>query len=83
MSDFKPYVNEADVVTVGNLSIENRLDRVTLQGDVELTKDRRGLMLARHLKTVLDAAVKALEADKALPEAVEVEAPTKVKNPFG
>ena len=83
MSDFKPFDNEADVLTVGNLAIENRVDRVTLQGDVELTKDRRGLALARHLKAVLDATVKALEADKALPEAVEVEKPRSVENPFG
>ena len=43
MSDFKPYANESDVLTVGNLSIENRLDRLTLHGDVELTKDKKGL----------------------------------------
>ena len=36
-----------------------------------------------NLKAVPDATVTALEAAKALPEAVEVEAPTKVKNPFG
>ena len=83
MSDFKPFDNEADVLTVGNLSIENRLDRVTLQGDVELTRDRRGLALARELHAVLAATLKALEADKALPEAAEVPAPRSVKNPFG
>ena len=83
MDDFKPYANEADALTVGNLSIENRLGRVTLQGDVELTKDQRGLVLARQLKAVLDATVKALEADKALPEAVEVLTPRSVENPFG
>ena len=59
MKDFEPYANEADVLTVGNLSVENRLDRVTLQGDVELRKDRRGLALAKHLKAVIDATVKA------------------------
>lgn len=83
MDDFRPYANEADVLSVGNLSVENRLDRVTLQGDVELTKDRRGLALARQLKAVLDATVKALEAEQGLPEAVQVEAPAKVRNPFG
>ena len=83
MEDFRPYANEGDVLTVGNLSIENRVDRVTLMGDVELTRDRKGLALARHLKAVLDATVKALEADKALPEEVPVEKPRTVKNPFG
>ena len=83
MSDFKPFDNEADVLTVGNLSIENRLDRVTLQGDVELTRDKKGLEQTRALKAVLDAIVKALEADEALPEVVEVVKPRSVKNPFG
>ena len=83
MSDFKPFDNEADVLTVGNLSIENRLDRVTLQGDVELTKDQRGLALARELHAVLGATLKALEADKALPEAVKTLQPRSVDNPFG
>ena len=82
MSDFKPFDNEADVLTVGRLAIENRFDRLTLQGDVELTKDRRGLALAKRLKAVIDAAVKALEADPDLPDAVQVDAPVQVKNPF-
>ena len=83
MSDFKPFEGEADVLTVGNLQVDNHVDRVTLQGGVELTKDRRGLALARQLKAAIDATVKVLEADKALPEAVEVPAPRSVKNPFG
>ena len=82
MSDFKPFDNEADVLTIGGLSVENRVDRVTLQGDVELTRDRKGLALARELKAALDATVMALEADKALPDAVQVVKPRSVKNPF-
>ena len=31
---FKPYQNESDVLTLGNLTIENRVDRVSLMGDV-------------------------------------------------
>ena len=83
MHDFKPFDNEADALSVGGLAIENRVDRVTLQGAVELTKDRRGLALARELKAVLDATVQALEADRHLPDAVQVDAPTMVRNPFG
>ena len=82
MSDFRPYADESDALTLGNLSVENRVDRVTLQGDVELTRDQRGLALARQLKAVIDATVKALEGDKALPEAVETIKPRSVKNPF-
>ena len=82
MSDFKPFANESDVLTLGNLSIENRVDRISLSGDVELTKDKAGLALARQLQAIIDATVKALEADKALPDAVQVVKPRSVKNPF-
>lgn len=82
MEDFVPYADESAVLTLDRLAIENRVDRVTLQGDVELTRDRRGLDLARHLKAVVDATVAALEAQHDLPEAVEVAAPESVKNPF-
>ena len=82
MNDFRPYANESDVLTLGNLAIENRVDRVTLHGDVELTRDKAGLALVRQLKAVIDATVKVLEADKALPDVVQVVKPRSVKNPF-
>ena len=56
--------------------------RVTLHGDVELTKDKAGPVRARVLKAVVDAVVKALEAEKHLPDAVQVERARTVKNPF-
>ena len=79
---FKPYANEADVLRIGELEIENRLDRVTLTGDVVLTRDKAGLGLARQLQALAAGIVKALEADKALPDAVELKAAVTVKNPF-
>ena len=79
---FVPYANEADVLRIGDLEVENRTDRVTLTGDLVLTKDRAGLALAKELKTVVDHTVKALEADKALPQVVEVKPTETVKNPF-
>ena len=82
MSDFKPYANESDVLTLGNLAIKNRVDRVTLHGDVVLTRDRKGLALAKELKAVIDAIVKSLEAEKALPDRVEAVKPRSVMNPF-
>ena len=82
MSDFKPYANESDVLTIGSLGIENRVDRVMLHGDMELTRDKAGLALAKQLQAVINAIVKALEADKVLPDAVEILKPRSVKNPF-
>jgi hypothetical protein len=79
---FKPYDNEADELRIGDLEIENRVDRVTLTGDVVLTKDKAGLVLARELQALVDDVVKALEADKQLPEVVKLKAAKTVKNPF-
>lgn len=71
------------MLTLANLTIENRVDRVSLMGDVELTKDQRGLLLARKLKVVIDATVLALEAEKeSSPATVMTIAPTKLRNPF-
>ena len=80
--DFKPYANEADVLRIGDLEVENRVDRVTLTGDVVLTKDRAGLALAKELQLLIGRVVKALEAEKLLPETVELKVTGTVKNPF-
>ena len=80
--DFKPYANEADVLRIGDLEIENRIDRVTLTGDVVLTKDKAGLTLAKELQSLIGRVVKALDAEKQLPETVELKAVETVKNPF-
>ena len=79
---FKPYANEADGLRIGDLEIENRVDRVTLTGDVVLTRDKAGLVLAKELQAIVDGVVKALEADKELPDAVKVKETRTVKNPF-
>jgi len=79
---FKPYANDADVIRIGDLEIENRVDRVVLTGDVVLTRDKAGLALARELQALVEEVTKALEADKALPEVVEVRQARAVKNPF-
>ena len=79
---FKPYANEVDVLRIGELEIENRVDRVTLTGDVVLTRDQAGLALARELQAIVDGVVKALSADKQLPDVVEVKQGRTVRNPF-
>lgn len=81
MKKFKPYANEADVRQVGGLQIENRLDRITLAGDLDLTLDRGGLAHARELKRLLDDIVAHLEA-RDLPETLPAPPVRTVKNPF-
>lgn len=78
---FDPYANEADVVIIGKLMIENRLDRITLSGDVDLTFDQPGLAKARDLHQLLGAIVARLE-QAALPDALPAPGVQTVKNPF-
>ena len=82
MRHFKPYANESDVIRIGALEIENRTDRVSLTGDVVLTRDQAGLALAKELHALVGQVVKALQAEETLPETVEVKPAQVVKNPF-
>ncbi|USX24138.1 hypothetical protein NHH73_16030 [Oxalobacteraceae bacterium OTU3CINTB1] len=78
---FVPYANESDVLHVGRLTIENRVDRVTVSGDIDLTADQAGLADARLLQRLLVDIVARLEA-MALPAALPAPSVTKVVNPF-
>jgi hypothetical protein len=82
MTVIKAFQNEEESVGVGDLTIENRTDRIELYGSLQITRDKAGLRLARELKEVLDAAVDALEAEKDLPDRVELAPPDRVDNPF-
>ena len=78
---FVPYANESDVVNVGRLTIENRVDRVSLSGDVDLTADQAGLADARLLHQLLGDVVARLEALE-LPAALPAPSVRTVANPF-
>jgi hypothetical protein len=78
---FQPYQNEADVLEIGRLMLENRLDRVTISGDVDLTADQQGLAAARLLHDLLGRVVAHLEA-QALPDKLPQPMAGTVKNPF-
>jgi hypothetical protein len=81
MSKFVPYANEADVLHIGQLQIENRLDRITLSGDVDLTADQAGLAHARALHQLLGDIVARLEA-QSLPAKLPPPVVKTVANPF-
>jgi len=82
MSKFVPYDNEADVLRIGGLQIENRLDRITVSGDLDLTADQAGLADARALHQLLGEIVAALEA-RPLPDSLPPPGSETVANPFG
>jgi hypothetical protein len=78
---FIPYANESDVIEIGNLMIENRVDRITLSGDIDLTLDQVGLAQARQLHRLLTDVVTALES-QTLPDKLPRPVIEIVKNPF-
>lgn len=80
----KYFENESDVITLQELSIENRLDRVSIFGSLDITHDKQGLELALKLQSIVNGIVDTLEHVKnELPEHVPPPAPTEeVENPF-
>ncbi len=78
---FTPYANEAEVLEIGNLMLENRLDRITISGDVDLTLDKTGLQDARRLHDALGAVLAALES-RELPDRLPPPDVKTVDNPF-
>ena len=82
---FNPFANETDAQSLGNLVLENRLDRLAIYGDLDLTRDQSGLQHAKQLKNLLDAVVKQLESEAAqgqLPVTIKLDSAKNVKNPF-
>ena len=77
----KVFQNESESLEVGKLTIENRTDRVTIYGSIDLTRDKAGLKAAGDLKAVIDAVVAFLGAQD-LPEKITFATPKEKKNPF-
>jgi hypothetical protein len=77
----KPFADESAVLEIGGLTAENRVDRLSLHGALDLTRDKAGLNNALALKALVDEIVKALQSET-LPDEI-TRAPTdKVANPF-
>lgn len=83
MKTMTPFANESESLGLGDLTVENRTDRVSVYGSLDLTRDQAGLEHARTLKALLDKIVQALEAEANLPDKIAPpETPEVVKNPF-
>ena len=81
---FKPYADEAAALQIGDLTIENRLDRISLFGSLDLTRDKVGLRHAKALRDLLAAIVVELERlGPELPEVTKTASANTIKNPFG
>jgi len=80
-SNLRAFENESQVLNLDSLQIENRLDRISLSGSIDLTKDMQGLKNALALKSVLDCVVETLQKSD-LPERIQEQPTVTIKNPF-
>lgn len=83
------FKNESEVMIIKgenhDLNIENRLDRVSLYGSVDITRDQEGLAQALRLKKVVDGMVSVLSEEQTqggLPDKIIPIARDGAENPF-
>jgi len=76
-----PFQDESESLQIGGLTIENRVDRVSIYGTIDLTLDKVGLVNARQLKEVLDLTLAELEKSE-LPDKISLAPADTVDNPF-
>jgi hypothetical protein len=67
---FMAYENDTDGFTAGDLRIKNGTDMITIEGSLNITKDKEGLEAALKLKRVVDAAIEALKRERNLPDLI-------------
>ena len=75
------FQNEEESETIGELTIENRLDRVSIYGSVDITRDKQGYEYALDIKRQIDAIVEQMEKEE-LPDRIEVAVAKEVDNPL-
>jgi hypothetical protein len=82
MEMIDPFANESEALQLDDLTIENRTDRVSIYGSIDITRDKRGLELAQTVKCLFDSIVERLSRED-LPESIPPPQNIEVvKNPF-
>lgn len=77
----QPFQNEEEAITISELTIENRLDRVSIYGSVDITKDKQGQDYLFEPKRQIDAIADQMKNEE-LPERMENLEAKEVNNPF-
>lgn len=73
------------LIEIEKLTVDNAADRVSIYGELNITRDEVGLNNAQKLFDVLSAIVKKLETEKSrgeLPEFLSIKASSTEINPF-
>lgn len=78
----QPFENESQSISIGDLTIENRLDQLEIYGSLTITRDQAGLMLARQLQSLANAVVSHLQQAQDLPATLPPKPTDQINNPF-
>ena len=79
------FENESESVQLGDLTVENRLDRINFYGRLDVTRDLEGLSKIVKLRKMLDRIEKLLVRENAqgeLPEHITITDAVEIDNPF-
>ena len=82
LTSFMAFNDEFKTLAIGELTIENKVDKVSFYGSVDITKDKAGLAKALKLKRIIDSAIDEMKRDKNLPDHIEIKESDTVENPF-
>lgn len=77
----RAFENESDSAAIGDMTVENRLDRVELYGSLTITLDREGEALLAKLESLVAGMRRAFEAQPELPETVTLQTSGTLDNP--
>jgi len=77
-----PFANETDSLSIGELTDENREDRITIYGNIDITRDKEGLGNAEILQTLFNDIIASMKAGD-LPDKISIKPAENVANPFG
>ena len=78
----QPFDNETQSISLGDMTIENRLDQLEIYGSLSITRDQAGLALALQIKQLMDDTVAHLQQAKDLPTRLSTKPTDSVDNPF-
>ena len=82
MATLTPFADDAALLSIGKLTIENGIDQLSLSGSLDITCDQHGLAQARQIKALQDAAVAKLKGQADLPLVLpKAAAPKTMRNP--
>jgi hypothetical protein len=78
-----PFADDSHSASIDTLPLENGRDRIAVYGNLDITRDKAGLTIAKQLADYLAKIIEVLQADPKLPEQLQPPEPSNlVQNPF-